>query len=236
MKFFLYIAVVFCPAFQAFSQNKYSPEEITDKKYGINIYERLNARLGGDSTRNCKGYACDGWVADFYTNGAILHKGYYVEGQLKTYQNFFINGQMEREFKALDDYKSAMVIFYKDGKVKSNIKYDESSPIKWEDFYPNGQLEYFEEYAKKGYYLAQKSFFENGQPQETFEMTNKKKLLYAKKEYFESGKIKTEGETVYNVDMLDYQKTGKWSYYDETGKLVKEEFYVNGKVNEEKNY
>ena len=67
-------------------------------------------------------------------------------------------------------------------------------------------------------------------------MTNKKKLLYSKKEYFENGKIKTEGETVYNEDLLDYQRSGKWSYFDENGKLVKEEIYVNGKVNEEKKY
>ncbi len=220
----------------SFSQEKFTPEQVTDKKYGINKYDKLNHRIGGDSTRNCNGYACDGWFSDFYTNGATLHKGYYVEGQLKIYQNFFSNGQMEREFKIVDDYKCAMTIYYKDGKIKSGIKYSDGNPVKWEDFYPNGNPEYYEEYDKKGHYVAQKSFSENGQPQETLELVNKKKLQYSKKEYFENGKIKSEGETVYNEDLLDYQQSGKWLYYDENGKLVKEETYVGGKVNEEKNY
>lgn len=236
MRAFIYPLLFFGLGAPAFSQKRYTPEEITDSKYGINIYDKLNARIGGDSTRNCKGYACEGWVADFYTNGNVLHKGYYVEGQLKIYQNFYVSGQMEREFKVVDDYKCAMTVYHKDGKIKSSIRYVDGNPVKWEDFFPNGQLEYYEEYAKKGYYVAQKSFFESGQAHEILELVNKKKLLYSKKEYFENGKIKTEGETVYNEDMLDYQRSGKWSYFDESGKLVKEEMYVNGKVNEEKNY
>ncbi len=235
-KKFFPVVFIWIITFPALSQKRYTPEEVTDQKYGINIYDRLNARIGGDSTRNCKGYACEGWVADFYTAGAILHKGYYVEGQLKIYQNFYQNGQMEREFKILDDYKCAMTVYHKDGKIKSEIKYVDGSPVKWEDFYSSGKPEYFEEFAKKGYYLAQKSFFENGLPQETLELVNKKKLIYSKKEFFENGKIKMEGETVYNEDLLDYQRSGKWSYFDEKGNVTKEEFYINGKINDEKNY
>ena len=129
-----------------------------------------------------------------------------------------------------------MTVYHKDGKIRSSIKYTDGNPVKWEDYFSNGKMEYYEEYNKKGLYVAQKSFFENGQPQEILELTDKKKLLYSKKEYFENGKIKSDGETVYNADLLDYQRSGKWSYFDESGKLVKEEFYVGGKVNEEKNY
>lgn len=232
--FFLFcLAAISC---SAYSQKRYKSEEITDSKYGINIYDRMNSRIGGDSIRNCKEYACEGWVSDYYTNGAVLHKGYYVEGQLKIYQNYYSNGQPEREFKIIDDFQCSMTVYFQDGKTKSKIKYKDGSPIKWEDFFANGQLEYFEEYNKKGLYLAQKSFFENGQPHEIMELVNKKKFEYSKKEYFENGKIKTDGVILYNEDLLDYQKSEKWSYFDENGKLIKEEFYVGGKVNEEKNY
>ena len=71
-----------------------------DSVYGINKYEDLNQRLGGDSVRNDKkGYAAIGWIKDFYPNGKVLHKGYYIEGQLKIYKNYFPNGQLERQFR-----------------------------------------------------------------------------------------------------------------------------------------
>ena len=45
---------------------KYKFQEVYDSTYGINIYEKLNFGLGGDSIRNDKkGYACQGWVEDY---------------------------------------------------------------------------------------------------------------------------------------------------------------------------
>ena len=32
------------------------------------------------------------------------------------------------------------------------------------------------------------------------------------------------------------KKTGSWKTYDQNGKLVKEEFYINGKLTETKSY
>src|SRR5689334_12695522 len=69
---------------------------VYDSTYGINIYEALNMNTGGDSTRNdVKGYALQGWMEDFYPDGKVLHKGYYIDGQLKAYKNFYPNGQLE---------------------------------------------------------------------------------------------------------------------------------------------
>ena len=62
LKILSHIIFIIGISVSAHSQKRYTPEEVTDKKYGINLNDRLNAHIGGDSTRNCKGYACEGWV------------------------------------------------------------------------------------------------------------------------------------------------------------------------------
>lgn len=55
------------------------------------------------------------------------------------------------------------------------------------------------------------------------------------KEWFENGQLKIEGnyevpiETEYH-NVIGNKKTGKWTYYDESGKKIKEEFYEANKL------
>src|SRR3990172_1958090 len=102
--------------------------DVYDSAYGINAYDALNMGIGGDSTRNdARGYALQGWMEDYYPNKQILHKGYYIDGQLKAYKNYFSSGQLEREFKMTDLNKSSMTVYYQDGKMRSNIIYSGSN-------------------------------------------------------------------------------------------------------------
>jgi len=198
--------------------------QVNDSAYGINIYEPLNRVLDGDSIRNdAKGYALQGWMEDYYLNKQVLHKGYYIDGQLKTYKNYFPNGQLEREFKMTDLNKSSIFIYYQDGKLKVNAVYSGSAVIKEEDYYSSGQLEFIEEYDRKGeYYLQRKFYNPNGKPTSILEITDQKKKFYSSKEYYDNGNIKEEGQIVYNESIGDYQKNGKWKFYDESGKLKEE--------------
>ena len=208
---------------------KYNAAKVVDPDYGITMYEKLNFQTGGDSVRNDKkGYACQGWLQDIYESGKILHKGYYEDGHLKIYKNFFENGNVEREFKVTDLKRCHMQIFYSDGKVKSDITYYDGNPQIWTDYYPNGQIEYMEENTKSMEYLIQRrSYLEDGKPQELFELIDPKKKIYSKKEYYENGNIKAEGSMKFNKTMIDYQKDGDWTIYDEKGKASKEK-WVNG--------
>ena len=61
--------------------------------------------LHSDSTVLKKVYAVNGWKEDHYSTGELLHKGYYIEGQLKVYKNFYPNGNIERNFKAIDSFQ-----------------------------------------------------------------------------------------------------------------------------------
>jgi MORN repeat variant len=209
--------------------NSYEASKVVDPDYGIKIYERLNLQTGGDSVRtDKKGYACQGWVEDKYTDGTLLHKGYYEEGQLKIYKNYFPNGAVERSFKNVDFKRCKMEIFYADGKKKSEVTYYLGNPQIWSDYYANGQLEFTEESTKDMENLIyRKSYLEDGKPQELFEVTDPKKKLYSKKEYYEDGRLKAEGMMHFSSAAYDYQREGAWKVYDESGKESIEN-YVKG--------
>jgi len=218
------------------AQKKYIPEAVIDPTYGIVMYKPLNMMLGKDSIRNdADGHAVNGYLEDYYTTGQILHKGYYVDGQLKIYKNFYPNGNVERNFRLTDINKSRMTIYYETGIMKSDIIYVDSEPLKWQDYYPDGTLEYVEEYHKSFLYYIQKgNYFKNGAPENTLELTNKKKLIYLQSYYYENGNLKEQGEMKYNKAVFDYEKIGTWIKYDETGKPVKQQKYASGKVQSEK--
>ena len=212
--------------------NKYSASKVINPTYGITMYEKLNLKTGGDSVRNDrKGYAAQEWVQDIYESGKVLHRGYYEDGQLKIYKNFYENGTVERAFKILDVKRCNMQIFYASGKLKSEIIYYNGSPQIWTDYYSNGQIEYTEENTKSMEYLVNsKSYSEDGKPQEIFEVTDVKKKKYVKKEYYESGKLKAEGPMKYNSSSIDYQKDGVWNIYDESGNITKEKWVKGEEV------
>ncbi len=228
--FVVHFHYVFAQFFGQIPQaTKYNASKVIDPVYGIKMYDKLNFSIGGDSVRNDKkGYACQGWMQDTYENGAIIHKGYYEDGHLTTYKNFYENGAVERSFKQIDYKRGSMEVYYPNGNKKSVVVYYEGTPQLWTDYYSNGNIEYTEESSKKMEYLImRKSFTEDGKSQEIFELIDPKKKLYVKKEYYENGNIKAEGTMKYNPSAMDYQKDGIWKEYDETGKM-KEENWVNG--------
>lgn len=209
---------------------------IVDEKFGIQLYESLNLALGGDSVRMENGYAVNNWKEDYYKDGSLMHRGYYIEGQLKVYKNYYPNGQVEREFKNIDGFRSLCKLFYTDGALKSEVKYVEGSPLVWVDYYKNGQMEYYEEYHKSFlYYIAKRSYFETGQAQSLMELINKKKLDYSQNDFYNNGNNKIVGSLRYDMSAYDYFKTGKWTYYNESGKATKEELYDGGLVIKTKN-
>jgi antitoxin component YwqK of YwqJK toxin-antitoxin module len=216
---------------------KYIPDAVIDKEYGITMFEPLNLMLGNDTVRNdIKGYAANGYQTDYYTTGQVLHKGFYVEGQLKVYKNYYPNGNVERNFRMVDIKKAKMTLFFEDGGMKSNIVYVDGEALKWEDYHPNGLLEFVEEYHKSFQYYIQKSnYYESGDPEDVMELTNKKKLIYTQTFYYPNGQVKEVGEIKYNKAEFDYQKIGVWNFYNDSGKPTKTQKYANGALHSEKN-
>lgn len=208
---------------------KFEASKVIDSIYGITIYEPLNMQLSGDSIRMCSGYACQNWVEDVYTTGQLLHKGFYVDGQLKSYKNYYPNGNLEREYKSIDNYKSAAKLYYPSGKLKSDIKYTDGVADSWIDYNEEGQVIFEEMRDKSGAFLSYKKiYFDNGTPQQILEIVDKKQKTYNYTEYHKNGKISAQGQKIYSDVKFDYVYNGKWKFFDENGKLIKEEEYVKG--------
>ena len=215
---------------QVKNEIKYS-ENIIDEVYGITIYEPLNLGLSPDSVRMENGYAVNNWKQDYYESGQLLHKGYYIEGQLKVYKNYYPDGTLERDFKNIDGFRSKCALYYPSGKIKSEIVYLNGSAISWTDYYDNGNMEYLEEFDKNFlYHIAKKSYYKTGQIESLFELISKKKLQFVTYEYFLNGSKKMEGTLKYDMNRYDYYKTGTWIYYNEGGDETKHETYSDGKV------
>jgi antitoxin component YwqK of YwqJK toxin-antitoxin module len=209
---------------------KYTPAEIIDPDYGIIRYNKLVPMMGGDSLRYTKdGYNAQGWQEDYYVSGKLLHKGFYADGFIKVFKNYYENGQVERNFTSTDLKHAKLEIFYEDGKVRSNINYYEGNPQNQYDFFRNGSPEYVEENDKNIEFLYKRNtYFENGMPESLFELVDKKTKMYIKKEFYENGRIKEEGSMVFRKDLGDYQKEGGWTYYDEKGNVTKTEKFHAG--------
>ena len=211
---------------------RYTPQEITDPDYGIIIYNKMCAIIGGDSIRYTKdGYNVQGWMEDYYISGKTLHKGFYVDGFIKIFKNYYENGQIERNFTSSDPRHSKLEIFYEDGKPRSKIEYFDGNPQNQYDFFKNGNPEYVEENDKDIEYLYKRnSFFESGTPESIFELLDKKTKKYIKKEFYQNGRLKEDGTMIFRKDLRDYQKDGVWNYYDNTGKISKTENYYKGEI------
>ena len=212
-------------------------DSIVDPYYGITIYEPLNMFLHADSTRNCSGYLCNGWITDKYKNGQMIHKGFYLDGQLKIYKNFYPDGSLERSFTTVDNYRCNVKLYFPGGNLKSSVKYLHGEPVLWIDYYENGNEKFKEEFHKSlTYHIEKRSFYETGTVEDELVLSDKKKLCYDKNEYFPNGQIKTDGEMTFNKTSYDYFKSGVWKHFDNSGKLIKEVTYKNGNISEEKNY
>lgn len=246
MKYWLSI-LVFSISFSALAQNDltdkklyhntFDAKKVIDETYGIVMYEKLNMMLGDKSTRNgMNGYAANGFLEDYYTTGELLHKGFYVDGQLKIYKNYYPNGNVERNFRMVDIKKSKMTLFYENATMKSDIVYIENEPLSWIDYYANGMIEFEEIYDKSfQYYERKATYYASGKPENILELTDNKKLLYNQISYFENGNIKEQGIVKYNKSTFDYERIGEWKLYDEKGTAIKIQKYVNGIIHSEQN-
>ena len=236
---YIYISIVVLATVDIYAQSflgqvsqvkKYTPEEIIDPDYGIVRYNKLVSIIGGDSMRYTKdGYNAQGWQEDYYVSGKLLHKGFYSDGFIKVFKNYYENGQVERSFTSTDLKHAKLEIYYDDGKVRSTINYYEGNAQNQYDFFRNGLPEYIEENDKNIEFLFKRnSYFENGLPESIFELLDKKTKKYIKKEFYVNGRVKEEGTMFFRKDLGDYLKDGEWIYYDEKGNISKKENYQMG--------
>ena len=226
-----------------FSQNVIKPkelykptqDEVVDPEYGIIIYNKLVPCMGGDSIRyNKVGYNAQSWQEDYYASGKLLHRGFYIDGQIKVFKNYWENGNLERELITVDNLRCKLFTYYPNGQARSEIMYYEGIEIKQKDFFENGSIELDEEIDKKdGSIIKRIINYPDSKPKVIMELIDKKNKMYSYKEYYENGNLKEEGTLNFRKDMNDYVKNGEWKFYNEQGQLVKTTKYINNE--EQKN-
>ena len=211
-------------------------DQVFDSVYGIQFYDKYNPLTDGDSTRKFfDGTLCNNMVDDYYPDGKVLHKGFYTDGKLTQYTNYYPNGIVERTFRPTSDRKSELMVYYQNKALKSDVSYYEGSSTLWQDYYDNGQLSYVEEYDKKHERVLKRcSYFKDGKPESIFvpleSKSNDPIIRYSLKEYFSNGQLKEESEAIYNKDTFDFLKDGEDKEYNEQGNLVSDVEYVGGKI------
>jgi antitoxin component YwqK of YwqJK toxin-antitoxin module len=237
----LFIVSLFLIGTFAFAQNysdqvpqlkRYKSADVVDSAYGITLFDKMAPSLGGDSLRyDKKGYSAQGWLEDYYTSGKLLHRGFYVDGELRAFKNYYENDQQERTFRMIDFRHSEVIVYFPDGKLKSQIHYYSKVPQKEIDYYHNGNVDLVEEnYGDNDYLIKRNSFYENGYAETVFELLDKKKKTYTHKEFYENGKLKEEGVLKFYKDRNDYLKEGEWKTYSDRGDLKKTENYQGGEL------
>lgn len=209
----------------------YNFNEIYDQEFGIEVFTKYDF-LVGDSIRTQNNIPVDGWKSDYYTTGKLVHKGYYAEGKLITYKNYFPDGSVERELKCVGLNKYELNIYFPNHKIKSNITFFNKAIQKQTDFYANGNVDFYEEYNKDCSYLtARCSYNENGKLISEFKLVNKKKKIYSLTEYYDNGNVKETGILVYDEQQGDYFRDGIWESYSENQNTGEKAVYVAGKLN-----
>lgn len=102
--------------------------------------------------------------------------------------------------------------YYKSGKLSSNAVNGNRDNAVYTDYYENGKIKAITSYNPS----IDKTFYDNGLLKSDKSATKK---TYT--EWYSNGKIKLTG----SLDQIAWYRIGKWSYYDKSGKLVKELFY-----------
>jgi antitoxin component YwqK of YwqJK toxin-antitoxin module len=203
---------------------------------GINQYDVFCPILEGDSIRYCNKTPCTGWIRDYYPGTEkLIHEGGYEFGHIaNSFTNYFYSGKIERSFvkRANGDYYSLQVFDSLSNPI-SEIEYYRTTIIKRKDYYRGGILELEEIYDKKGrYFVSQKYFYPNGVMFSELMLIDKKKNVYSYKEFSKTGNIKLQGQKVRNPEVNDYFNHQKWTYYDETGKIIRVENYIKGMLSD----
>ncbi len=202
---------------------RYTQSEIFDSVKGIHIYNSLIESLGGDSVKyNKQGYNIQGWNEEYYLKGTILHKGYYVDGKIKVFKNYYENGQLERSFINPDPLHANMNLYYENGQPKLRISYYDGKPQKVYEYYDTGLPKLVEEKEKDlKYTTSYKEWFASGQIHKELEMIDLKEKKFKSTLYYPNGQIKEQGNYVLASDGVKLEKLGTWAYFDEKGKKLK---------------
>lgn len=186
--------------------------------------------------------------SEIYRNGYLLRKGIIDEKGLYQglWEEYYLNGKM----KSKGEYKNGKKYgkwqyFFSNGKLEQKGVYDSNGLVtgEWIWYYDNGNLlrkeefrkgiedGYLEEYALDGELITKGEYFDGEKEGD---------WIYQLNDHVEKGKYRygqrnglwlftfPDGEKSFEGSFLEGVPEGKHKYYNEKGKLIKEENYSYG--------
>lgn len=147
---------------------------------------------------------------------------------------WYPDGKVKMTYRCWGDSALEMD-YYHSGQLKKKLTMAKAigpsmSPLDQYEYYENGQIKYWpcpydsiNKFQQTAYYPSGKIWFVHN----LWDLQR----VGPYKEWYENGNLKTEGQYV-EPEKHGYRtiKTGRWIYYDENGKLVKEEWYEDDKL------
>jgi len=208
--------------FLAFSQENnvpidcnYKIEKINDSVSKVQVINYDSLILGETCYINWINSGADkpdGTLYIYDENGKKRRKATYYKGEkVGKHIIWYPTGEIEITITWITDDTYNWEEYYVSGKIKEIILNGNLDNEVSKKYYENGQLESIADWSNDGL----KTWYKNGKP--NYERNTK--LNYFKS-WFENGQL-----NVYGKLKNGRQRIGKWSYYDESGKLVRELFY-----------
>lgn len=195
---------------------------LTSDIYVNATYSLLAEFLGADTLRFQNNNLAQGWIEDYYSSGELKHKGFYKNGKLLLYKNYFINGICAQALTSNDPLNHSIETFYPNGFLNEQKIYFNSQLKRCIEYFENGNVESKTEFDRESKLIVyKKAWYSNGQLKSELKLTDKTTKTYSEKNYHDNGLLKEEGNLLISLDNKSYKKKGVWNTYDRTGRGLK---------------
>jgi antitoxin component YwqK of YwqJK toxin-antitoxin module len=191
-------------------------QKISDEKYQIKVvgYDSLSHTegcfLGWMNTSKGKP---DGELVVLDENGKRRYLAKYKGGaRIGTHYAWYSTGEVFSVTNWETDMYFNTKGYYESGKILYTSVNGNRENAVYTSYYENGKVESITDYSAQ----IERTFYDNGQIK-----TDRSKTKKTYTEWYRNGKIKLTG----SLDKDTFFRIGKWSYYDEKGKLIRELFY-----------
>ncbi|MCU0359924.1 MAG: hypothetical protein MUF75_04245 [Bacteroidia bacterium] len=194
--------------------------EVLDEFGEISLYNSFVPSLNGDSIRYFpNGEKLQGWKEDVYSSGKALHKGFYKNGQLEMFKNFWENAKTERVMAVIDSNQTNLEVYFENGNQKRQVNYFKGKIKRYSEFFPNNLLKITEEYdPKSGLLVKKKTWHNNGQIASELILQDQKSKKYKLTTYHQNGKLAESGFQYPAKDGQGFTRSGNWTIQDSLGK------------------
>jgi len=155
----------------------------------------------------------DGQLIVFDENGKKRRLAIYKGGiRVGKHLEWYSTGELYSETNWETDLYFNSKSYYKSGKIANTAVDGNRDNAIYTEYYENGKIKAVTNSAAH----IEKTYFDNGQIE-----TDKSDTMKTYTEWYSNGKVKLTG----SLDDGAWGRIGRWSYYDEKGKLIRELFY-----------